>query len=64
MKTFFVSIPFVQFLWQGTADAEIKVLYVENPEQAKILPLKPRVNQNIDLGVLCIGLPVISGLSG
>ena len=35
-------------LW-GTADAEIKVPSVENPELKKVLPLKPKIGQYIDM---------------
>ena len=46
----------IMFLWKwtyaiilqwGTADTEIKVPSVENPEMTNILPLKPWVSQNI-----------------
>ena len=37
----------LEFPWWGTADAEIKVSSVENPELKGSLPLKPGVGQNI-----------------
>ena len=35
----------------GIADAEIKVSSAENPERLKVLPLKPREDQNIDMHI-------------
>ena len=48
----------VSALW-GTADAEIKVPSVENPEPTSVLPSKPGVGQNIEKrkqvdGISCI----------
>ena len=36
-----------EFAQWGTADAEVKVHSVENPELANVLPLKPGAGQNI-----------------
>ena len=42
---------FVVDLQWNTVDAEIKVSSAENPERLKVLPLKPREDQNIDMHI-------------